>query len=157
MTILFLLLLGAAWATVFLPAVLRARQTTPLSSAERFKRRMQLIAPRTSRTGRWVVVPEPYERIARSSFRRGQRRRARILLFLGASAAFTGVVAIAVGGSMWEVHLLLVTSLCVYVSLLIEAKKRRVERSAKVHSLRRARARQERMRDARGLGATADL
>lgn len=157
MTILFLLLLGAAWAMVFLPAVLRARQATPLSSAERFKRRMQLIAPRASRTGRWVVVPEPYDRIARSSFRRGQRRRARILVFLGVSAPLSGMVAVAVGGSMWEVHLLLLTSLCVYVTLLLEAKRRRLERSAKVHSLRRARARHERMRDARGFTATADL
>jgi hypothetical protein len=157
LTILFLLLLGAAWATVFLPAVMRARQTTPLSSAERFKRRMQLIAPRASRTGRWVVVPEPYERIARSSFRRGQRRRTRILLFLGFSASLSGMVAIGVGGPMWEVHLLLLTSLAVYVTLLLETKRRRLERSAKVHSIRRERARHERLRDAGGFTAAADL
>jgi hypothetical protein len=118
---------------------------------------MQLIAPRASKTGRWVVVPEPYERITRSSFRRGQRRRARILVFLVMSAALSALAAFTVGGPMWEVHLLLLTSLAVYITLLLEAKRRRFERSAKVHSIRRARARHERLRDAGGFTATADL
>lgn len=128
---LFLGLLALAWIAVFLPAVLRARRDAPLSTAERFKRRMNLLAPR-ARVGRWIVVPESRDRLARTSFQRGQRLRTRILICLLLTAAGTLAVAVASGGGAWEVHLGSDASLALYVVLLREAKKRRTERTEKV-------------------------
>ncbi len=134
MTAFFLVLLALAWIAVFLPAVLRARQNSPLSTAERFRRRMQLMAPR-GRTGRWVVVPEPYDRLAGRSFRRGQQRRLRIFTTLVAAAGLSGALALFSGGGMWEINLALDASLALYIALLLEAKRRREERERKVHSM----------------------
>lgn len=128
---------------VFLPAALRARQETPLSAAERFKRRMELIAPRATGAGRWIVVPQSYDRLARSSFRRGQRRRRNILTVILGAAAFSGLLAIVAGGAFVEMHVGLDASLAVYVVLLLDAKKRRLERATKVRSIAPERADRE--------------
>lgn len=141
MTGLFLAILAIAWIVVFLPAVLRARQATPYTSAERFKRRMRLIAPPRPLgrplAGRWVVVPEPTEQRARAAFRRGQRRRRRILVLLATAALTSAGVAIVKGGPWWEVHLAADLALGLFVVLLLEAKRRRAERVAKVRRLER--------------------
>lgn len=134
LTFVFLGLLALAWIAVFLPAALRARQSAPLTTAERFKRRMSLIAPRAG-NGRWIVVPESYDRLAMSSFRRGQRRRTKIFIALMAAVGVTGVIAAFSGGAAWEVHLAVDASLALYVALLIEAKRRRSEQVTKLRSL----------------------
>jgi hypothetical protein len=95
---------------------------------------MSLIAPRAG-NGRWIVVPESYDRLAMSSFRRGQRRRTKILIALLAAAVFTGVSAVFSGGGAWEVHLAVDASLALYIALLIEAKRRRSEHVTKLRSL----------------------
>ena len=142
LTLIFLGLLALAWIAVFLPAALRARQSAPLTTAERFKRRMNLIAPRAG-AGRWIVVPESYDRLAMSSFRRGQRRRTKILIALLAAALLTGIVAVFNGGGSWEVHLAVDLSLGLYVALLIEAKRRRAESVTKLRTLESRRAARE--------------
>lgn len=134
LTLVFLGLLALAWIAVFLPAALRARQTAPLSTAERFRRRMSLIAPR-GRGGRWIVVPESYDRLARGSYRRGQQRRTRLLIGLMVAAASTFVLALLAGGGMWEIHLAADVSLALYVALLLEAKHRRADQKTKLRSL----------------------
>jgi hypothetical protein len=143
LTFFFLGLLALAWIAVFLPAVLRARESAPLSTAERFRRKMSLIAPR-GLPGRWVVMPESRDRLAQSSYRRSQERRKKVLIGLGAAAAFTGLVALFTGGSSWEVHLGVDALLALYVALLLETKRRRNERATKLRSLAaRRRARPE--------------
>jgi hypothetical protein len=138
-TAFFLGLLALAWIAVFLPAVLRARQNSPISTAERFRRLMRVMAPH-ARTGRWVVVPEPHESQASRSHRRGQQRRLHIFVSLVAAAGLSGAVALLAGGGMWEVNLALDASLALYVSLLLEAKRRREERERKVHTMATRRA-----------------
>ena len=134
MTYWFLLVLALAWIAVFLPAAMRARQNAPLSTSERFRRRMELIAPRAS-AGRWVVVPESGDRLAGRSFRKGQRTRRRILTFLLGAVFLSVGAAIFAGGALWELSLAFGLSLALYVSLLLEAKKRRDERTKKVRRL----------------------
>jgi hypothetical protein len=136
LTLLFLGLLAAAWIVVFLPALLRARTEAPLSTAERFKRRLNLLAPR-AQTGRWIVVPESQERLRRASFRRGQKRRQQILVALSTAAGISLIAALVAGGAAWEAHLAIDGSLALYVVLLLDAKRRRAERGSNVHALRR--------------------
>lgn len=125
-----------AWIAVFLPAWMRARQQAPFTATERFKRRMELIAPRP-RGGRWIVMPEPYDRLARASFKRGQRRRTRILMFLIFAVAMSLVVAAFAGHGWWSMQIALDFSLAIYVALLVEAKRRREEQRTKVRNIAR--------------------
>lgn len=134
MTYWFLLVLALAWIAVFLPAAMRARQNAPLSTSERFRRRMELIAPRAS-AGRWVVVPESEDHLAGRSFRKGQRTRRRILAFLVGAVVLSVGGAIFAGGALWELSLAFGASLALYVVLLLEGKKRRDERTKKVRRL----------------------
>ncbi|MDQ4023908.1 MAG: hypothetical protein M3217_00230 [Actinomycetota bacterium] len=136
MTALFLGALALAWIGVFLPAALRARQDAPLSSAEGWRRRMSLLAPRSAQP-RYVLVPARSDRLARAAYQKARVRRIRILAFLATAAPVSGIVALLAGGSMWEVHLAFDFSLILYVALLLEAKRRRQERLTKVEPLGR--------------------
>lgn len=123
------------------PAAMRARRSAPLSTAERFRRRLDLVAPR-SRTGRYVVVPESSARIARVAFERAQRWRLRLFVLLVWTAATSAGVAMILGGRVWTVHLAVDASLLSYSFLLIEAKRRRQEQAAKVRRITRHRGTQ---------------
>ena len=83
------------------------------------------------------MVPESYDRLRRASFRRGQKRRQQILIALCGAAGLSFLLALMSGGATWEVHLALDASLALYVVLLLDAKRRRSERTTKVHELRR--------------------
>jgi hypothetical protein len=136
LTFWFLILLGLAWVAVFLPAMLRAREVAPLSATQRFKRRMDLIAPSpTARAGRWVVVPSSTETLRNRHFLRLQRRRRRILEFLSIGSALSLLAALGFGGSLWELATAFVVSLSLYVGLLIGTKRQRIESAAKVRTL----------------------
>jgi hypothetical protein len=150
-------MLALAWAGVFLPAVWRARQRTPLKSSERFARRMKLIAPpggfrrfsgsprgglgrfagsrRHYRGGRRLIVSRHAGRKL-PSHRRSQRQRTRILLLLGALVPLSATAAALIqGDGWWEIHIACDFSFALYVALLLEAKKRRDERLKKVRPL----------------------
>jgi len=138
--------LALAWAGVFLPAVWRARQRTPLKSSERFAQRMRLIAPpgglgriassrRYYRGGRRLIVSRHAGRKL-PSYRRSQRQRTQILLLLGALVPISATAAALVhGDGWWEIHIACDFSFALYVALLLEAKKRREERLRKVRPL----------------------
>jgi hypothetical protein len=136
LTGLFLGALALAWIGVFLPAALRAREDAPLSSAEGWRRRMSLLAPKSSQP-RYVLVPARSDRLARAAYNKQRLRRIRILAFLAVAAPLSGIVALFAGGSMWEVHIAFDISLFLYVALLVEAKRRRQERLTKVEPLGR--------------------
>lgn len=130
----FLVFLVAAWIGVFLPATIRARQTSPYSTTERFRRRLDLLSLRSS-NGRWVVVPQNVEHLRKLAFARAQRRRRRLLTILILSCVTSLVAAFIAGGALWEIHLALDASLGLYVMLLLETKRRRIERKEKVRRL----------------------
>lgn len=144
MTLVFFVVLALAWAAVFVPAAVRARQSTPYSSAERFKRGMDRIAPSLGSGGRWVVMPAvPGQSRARLSYRRAQLRRIRILQSLIALTAVSALVAIPIGGNMWKVHLVSVIALALYMTALVGAKRRRLDTRAKIRPLQTTRASEE--------------
>jgi hypothetical protein len=97
---------------------------------------MELIAPRhpASRTrGRMVVVPTSRKALARDSWRRGQRTRRRIFeLMIGAVIGSFVAALVWQGDNAWVVHAGCDLSLGVYVTLLIEAKRRRQQRAIAV-------------------------
>ncbi|MGH2827183.1 MAG: hypothetical protein ACRDKF_09475 [Actinomycetota bacterium] len=156
LTTVFLVALALAWAGVFLPAVWRARQRTPLKSSERFARRLKLIAPpggfgrfagsrgglggiagshRRYRGGRRLIVSR-HAGLKLPSHRRSQRQRTRILLLLGALVPLSATAAALIqGDGWWEIHIACDFSFALYVALLLEAKKRRDERLRKVRPL----------------------
>ena len=135
MTTLFLVVLVLAWIALIIPAAWRARQTAPFSATERFRKRLELIAPRATSQGRWIVVPQSRDRLERASFRRGQRRRKQILFALIAGVVATAIAAPLVGGPVWELQILLDASLALYVVLLVVAKQRRAELVRKLRTM----------------------
>jgi hypothetical protein len=146
LTIWFLAVLVLAWFALIIPAAWRAHQTAPFSAAERFKKRLDLIAPRSNSQGRWIVVPQSRDRLERAAFRRGQRRRRRILLVLLAGVGASAVAAPVVGGPMWELQIFLDVSLVLYVVLLVVAKRRRAELVRDLRSMQNRRQASEERR-----------
>lgn len=142
MTLVFLVLLGLAWAAVFLPAAARARQGTPLSTAERFRRRMQLIAPPpASSRGRWIVVPESTDRLAYFSYRRAQEKRRKIFLGLLTATSVLFFVSL-VSGALWSLTAVAGFALFSYVVLLVGVKRRSEDIRRKIQPLHRPAATQ---------------
>lgn len=97
---------------------------------------MRLISPRTS-AGRWIVVPGARQRTEKQAFRRAQQRRKAILLGLIGIALVTGVWAVVAGGDGLEINLVADAAVAFYAALLLDVKKRRVERGVKVRRLER--------------------
>ncbi|MEA2461394.1 MAG: hypothetical protein QOH90_1571 [Actinomycetota bacterium] len=135
LVLFFFIFLALAWAAVVLPAVLRARQDDPLTASERFKRRMEMIAPPTRAwKGRWVVVPKTADPRSRS-YRRQQLRRRRIFEAAVALTALSLVVAILKGGSLWTVQVAFDVACVLFVAYLVGAKRKRRETLTKVRPL----------------------
>ncbi|MDQ4064832.1 MAG: hypothetical protein M3161_02170, partial [Actinomycetota bacterium] len=134
MTFVFLGLLALAWMAIFLPAMLRARAEAPLWTAERFKRKMDALAPRG---GRWIVMPTPGERLRVAARRRRQRRLQGILIGLLIAVGVTFVTGLLAGGAAWELHLATIGVTATYVVWLRDAKRRRTERARKVRPIAR--------------------
>jgi len=134
LVLFFFIFLAVAWAAVVLPAVLRARQDDPLTATERFKRRMEMIAPPTRAwKGRWVVVPkaDPKSR----SYRRQQHRRRRIFEALLGLVVVTVLLAFLRGGSFWTLQMAVDGAIALYVAFLVGAKRKRQESLTKVRPL----------------------
>lgn len=138
MTFVFLGLLALAWMAIFLPAMLRARAEAPLWTAERFKRKMEALAPRA---GRWIVVPLAHERLRAEARRRRQGRLKAILLGLLVAVVVTFIAAVVTGGAAWELHLATIGVTGIYVVWLRDGKGRRLERARKVRTMPRAQPR----------------
>jgi hypothetical protein len=161
LTFVFLAILVMAWAIVFLPAVQRAAKQTPLRSAEHFRRGMQVIAPAYEQvplhpqTGRRVAGqprsmpttrarelptrarrPAPVARRSVSARSRRQLHRQALGVLL-TMAGWSAIAALFLGGAFWELHVAIDASIGLYAIYLVEEKRRAMERSAKVRTLRR--------------------
>lgn len=124
------------------PAVVRARASAPLTTAERFRRRMDLIAPPSYASGRWVVVLPSSTRKASPSIlaahrqARSRRRRRRLLVLMLVAVIGSAVAGWRTGQPWWEVHIGLNAALALYVGTLLEIKRRREERAMKVRPIK---------------------
>lgn len=135
LVLFFFVFLALAWAAVVMPAVLRAREDDPLTASERFKRRMEMIAPPTRAwKGRWVVVPRHADPNSRS-YKRQQQRRKKIFEALLALLSLTILAAFLRGGSWWNVQVICDVAAVVYVAYLVGAKRKRREALTKVRPL----------------------
>ena len=138
----FLVALGLLWLAVMVPAILRARASAPLTTAERFRRRMDLIAPPSYAPGRWVVVLNSSHRKASSPLAaahrqaRSQRRRRRLLILILLAVTGSAAAGWRFGEPWWDVHIGLHAALALYVGALIEIKRRREERAVKLRPIR---------------------
>ena len=133
MTLAFLVILALAWSAVFLPAVLRANRSTPLSASRRFQNGLDKIAP--NYRGRWVVVPKAGEsRHSALRRRRTQERRKNALVVLIGTAIGTLLFAPFMS-ALWVVHFVVDFLLLAFVVLLVAAKRRRMESRTKIRPL----------------------
>ena len=141
----FLVLLAIAWIAVLVPAFLRARRSAPLTTTQRFKKGMEVLAaPPPSTAGRWVMVPS--NGTPRQSRSAGRVRKQRAILFHLLLLGVGGTLAAALWlqGAWWEIHVATDLTFALYTAGLLETQRRRAERRAKVRSLagRRATRRQ---------------
>ena len=156
---LVLVILAAIWAAVLLPPYLQnRRETRPGDSIASFRSQLSVLERTTpggrssnlSRldVGRYDVpayappaarrrpaVPASSAAMRRSEARR--RRRDVFLTLLGA-VCVTFLLAVALGGTVWMLHLLVDVVFAGYVLLLINLQQQSVEREHKVRYIRPA-------------------
>ena len=135
MTLAFLIILALAWSAVFLPAVLRANRSTPLSASRRFQQGMDKIAP--NYRGRWVVVPKAGESNRGAIRRRHQQERRKNALVVLIGAALGTLLFAPFMPVLWVVHFIVDFLLLSFVVLLIAAKRRKEETRTKIRPLTR--------------------
>ena len=141
MTVAFLVILVLAWSAVFLPAVLRANRSTPLSASRRFQQGMDKIAP--NYRGRWVVVPKAGV-TKRSEIRRRHQQERRKNALVGLIGTVIGTLLFApFMDILWTVHFIADFLLIGFVVLLIAAKRRREETRTKIRPLTGATSQRE--------------
>ena len=139
-----LLVLAAIWAAVLVPPYLQKRRAThPSSSVVDFHQQLAVL----QRTGRALhgaplrdgYAPQfdlhqprphrvqPHLAAARPVGGRSDvlRRRRDVFTTLTAAAGLTFLLALALGGSVWILHLLVDAALLAYVALLLQIKQSR--------------------------------
>lgn len=137
-----LILLAIVWAIVLVPPFVRNRaDLRPGASVSSFRNDLAVLGRATPSTGLppapGAVARVPADRLqgtpaGRSAARK--RRRDVFLTLLGA-AGFTLLLALAFGGPMIALHVLVDVSLAGYAYLLVQVRKLSTERTAKVRYL----------------------
>lgn len=140
LTATFLVFLAIAWMAVLIPALVRAKRTAPLTTTERFKRGMEVLAapPAPSEGRRVVAAPESAPQES-DPIARVRKQRAVLFHLLVAAVPFTLAAAVLLDGGWWEIHIATDFTLALYVVGLLETKRRQAERRAKVRSITRRR------------------
>lgn len=161
---LVLVILAAIWAAVLLPPYLQnRRETRPGDSIATFRSQLSVLerttpGGRASSLGRYdsqydarVEVPR-YAPVASArpagarsapspaAMRRAEARRRRrdVFLTLLGAVGVTFVLAIAMGGAVWMLHLAVDLAFSGYVALLIKMQQESVEQDEKVRYLQPA-------------------
>lgn len=128
-----LLVLAAIWAAVLVPPYLQKRRAThPSSSVVDFHQQLAVL----QRTGRALGGAPLHEGYAIRSPRHAGpsapmtrpdvlRRRRDVLVTLTSAAGLTFVLALALGGNVWLLHLLVDAALLGYVAMLLHIKETR--------------------------------
>lgn len=136
-----LILLAIVWAVVLVPPFLKNRaDLRPGASVSSFRNDLAVLGRATPSTGLAagpVATPVHGDRLqgtpaGRSAARK--RRRDVFVTLLGA-AGFTLLLALAFGGPMILLHLLVDAALAGYTYLLVQVRKLSAERSTKVRYL----------------------
>jgi hypothetical protein len=161
-TVLVLVILAAIWAAVLLPPYLQnRRETRPGDSIATFRTQLSVLerttpGGRASSLGRYdshdrVELPRyaplaaarpagPRNAPSPAALRRAEARRRRrdVFLTLLGAVGVTFVLAIAMGGAVWMLHLAVDLAFSAYVGLLVKIQQESVEQDEKVRYLRPA-------------------
>lgn len=140
-----LLVLATIWAAVLVPPYLAKRRAThPSSSVVDFHTQLAVLQ-RTGRALGGAPLREGYAAhavrprtpsfgptLGRHAMGRNDvlRRRRDVVITLAAAAALTFLLAVALGGSVWILQLLVDAALLGYVALLLQIKTTRTVRTA---------------------------
>lgn len=159
---LVLVILALIWAAVLLPPYLQnRRETRPGDSIATFRSQLSVLERTTpggrssslSRldVGRYEApryVPPAARRApagprpspSHAAMRRAEARRRRrdVFLTLLGAVGVTFVLAVAMGGSVWMLHLLVDVAFLGYVGMLVNLQQRSVEKDEKVRYLQPA-------------------
>ncbi len=135
-----LVILAMIWAAVLLPPYLQSRtESRPGNSISNFQRQLSVLERRsgTSHTPVSGMRPLPSSGPVRAPAVRPdvKRRRRDVLTTLAGAAGSTLLMALAMGGTLWMLHLLCDVLLGGYVFLLIQLNNRNMERQVKVRYL----------------------
>lgn len=157
---LVLVILAAIWAAVLLPPYLQnRRETRPGDSIASFRSQLSVLE-RTTPGGRArsLARPEPsrYDggyagygrpaaprqpgRPSAAAMRRAEARRRRrdVFLTLLGAVGVTFLLALALGGAVWVLHLAVDALFVGYVLLLVSLQQQGIEREEKVRYMRPA-------------------
>lgn len=122
LTLALVLLLAVLWGAVFLPALLRARQSaSPIASVSMFRNSMRALG--SGRSGRWVVMPAaPASSI--DARRETMERRRKVFTYLLMAMA-TSLILGLIPGLRWMLILHLLTDVATagFVGFLIHVKQ----------------------------------
>jgi Flp pilus assembly protein TadB len=138
---LVLIILAVIWAAVLLPPYLQNRsENRPADSISSFRNQLSVLERRTGTSSAgYGYGPAPLTALRRRAQRSGARKRRRDILFtLVGAAALTAVLALALGGPVWALHLMIDGMLVGYVAMLARAQRVAQERQAKVRYLPRS-------------------
>jgi hypothetical protein len=134
-----LILLAIVWAIVLVPPFVRNRSEGRFgSSVTSFQQGLDVLGRATPGSSLAPVrrssslPPAPGVPVGRSA---AKRRRRDVLFALAGAAAFTFLLAVAFGGTMILLHLLVDAALGGYVFLLVQMRKMAAERAVKVRYL----------------------
>jgi hypothetical protein len=157
-TVLVLVILALIWAAVLVPPYLQnRRETRPGDSIATFRSQLSVLERTTpgSRSGSMArldvgrydapryVPPAARRRSAtpsQAAMRRAEARRRRrdVFLTLLGAVGVTFVLAVALGGPVWMLHLAVDAAFVGYVLLLVSLQQQSVQAEEKVRYLRPA-------------------
>lgn len=139
-----LILLAIVWAIVLVPPFVRNRANLrPGASVSSFRNDLAVLGRATPSAGPSASIPASSPLAAGAERLQGtpagrsaaRKRRRDVLLTLLGTAGFTLLLALAFGGPMIALHLVVDATLAGYAYLLVQVRKLSAERTAKVRYL----------------------